>query len=93
MTPRTRRIWWAAVVALLLILAVELFVPAREQSQTPDEANHLLGGVRSWKYGDFGTNPEHPPFAKLVAALPALSVPSPPAIPYTQYFKSENFSK
>lgn len=92
MTPRTRRLRWVAVVALLMILAVELFVPAREQSQTPDEANHLLGGVRSWKYGDFGTNPEHPPFAKLVAALPVLRVPSPPAVRYTQYFKSENFS-
>jgi hypothetical protein len=92
MTLRTRRFWWTAVVTLLLILAVELFIPAREQSQTPDEANHLLGGVRSWKYGDFGTNPEHPPFAKLVAALPVLGIPSPPAIPYTQYFKSENFS-
>jgi hypothetical protein len=76
-----------------MILAVELFVPAHELSQTPDEANHLLGGVRSWKYGDFGTNPEHPPFAKLVAALPVLGVPSPPAVKYTQYFKSENFSK
>jgi tetratricopeptide (TPR) repeat protein len=77
----------------MVILAIELWVPAREQSQTPDEANHLLGGVRSWKSGDFGTNPEHPPFAKLVAALPVLGVPSPPAIPYTQYFKSENFGK
>jgi 4-amino-4-deoxy-L-arabinose transferase-like glycosyltransferase len=93
MTPHTRRFWWAAVVALLMVLTVELFIPAREQSQTPDEANHLLGGVRSWKYGDFGSNPEHPPFAKLVAALPVLSVSSPPATPYTQYFKSENFSK
>ena len=91
MTPRTRRLRWAAVAALLMLLAVELFVPAREQSQTPDEANHLLGGVRSWKYGDFGTNPEHPPFAKLVAALPVLRVSSPPAIGYTQYFKSDNF--
>ncbi|MGA9069573.1 MAG: phospholipid carrier-dependent glycosyltransferase [Terracidiphilus sp.] len=93
LTLRTRRTWWVAVAALLMVLAVELFVPAREQSQTPDEANHLLGGVRSWKYGDFGTNPEHPPFAKLVAALPILGIPSPPAVPYTQYFKSENFSK
>jgi 4-amino-4-deoxy-L-arabinose transferase-like glycosyltransferase len=92
LTPRARRLWWAAVVSLLVILAVELFVPARQQSQTPDEANHLLGGVRSWKYGDFGTNPEHPPLAKLVAALPVLSVPSPPAIPYAKFFKMENFS-
>jgi len=76
-----------------MILAVELLIPARELSQTPDEANHLLGGVRTWKYGDYGTNPEHPPLAKLVAALPVLGVPSPPAAPYTQYFKSENFSK
>jgi Dolichyl-phosphate-mannose-protein mannosyltransferase/Tetratricopeptide repeat len=86
-----RRFWWAAVVAMLTILAVELFVPAREQSQTPDEANHLLGGVRYWKYGDFGTNPEHPPLAKLVAALPLLGIPCPPAVPFTQFFKMENF--
>ena len=93
MTPRAQQLWWAAVLTLLTILAVELFVPAREQSQTPDEANHLLGGVRSWKYGDFGSNPEHPPFAKLVAAVPVLGVPAPPTARYTQYFKSENFSK
>jgi uncharacterized membrane protein YozB (DUF420 family) len=86
-----RGFWGAAVVALLMILLVELFVPARQQSQTPDEADHLLGGVRYWKYGDFGTNPEHPPLAKLVAALPILSIPSPPAGPFTQFFKMENF--
>ena len=91
MAPRMRRLWWSAVVFLLMVLAVELFVPARRQSQTPDEANHMLAGVRYWKYGDFGSNPEHPPLAKLVAALPVLRVPSPPAAPFTQFFKMENF--
>jgi hypothetical protein len=86
-----RRFWWAAVLPLLMILAVELFVPAYQQSQTPDEADHMLGGVRYWKYGDFGTNPEHPPLAKLVAALPILDIPCPPAVAFTQFFKMENF--
>ncbi len=91
-SENSRRYWWAAVVALFVVLAVELFVPARRQSQTPDEANHMLAGVRYWKNGDFGTNPEHPPLAKLVAALPILNVPSPPVVPYAQFFKMENFS-
>ena len=54
----------AAIILLLLVLAVELLVPAHNQAQTPDEANHLLSGIRYWTYGDFGSNPEHPPFAK-----------------------------
>ncbi|MDE2183331.1 MAG: glycosyltransferase family 39 protein [Alphaproteobacteria bacterium] len=83
---------WAAVAALLLVLAVELLVPAYNQAQTPDEANHLLSGIRYWTYGDFGSNPEHPPFAKLIAALPVRNVPCPPAAPYTQFFMMENFS-
>ena len=91
LNANARRYWWVAVAVLLTILAIELIVPAHEQSQTPDEANHLLAGVQYWKYGDFGVNPEHPPLAKLVAALPALGVPSPAPAPFTQFFKMENF--
>ena len=87
---RAQGFWWAAVAGLLLILAVELFVPAFQQSQTPDEANHLLAGARYWQYGDFGSNPEHPPFAKLIAALPVLGIPCPPPS-NAFYFKGENF--
>jgi tetratricopeptide (TPR) repeat protein len=79
------------IAGLLAILMFELYYPAAHQAQTPDEANHILSGVRSWKFGDFGTNPEHPPLAKLVAALPLLRYPCPPLQPYTYYFKSENF--
>ncbi|MGB2888972.1 MAG: glycosyltransferase family 39 protein [Candidatus Acidiferrales bacterium] len=56
---------------LLLILAVELGFSARRQSQTFDEAFHIYAGYQHW-CGDFGINPEHPPFAKLVAAIPLL---------------------
>jgi hypothetical protein len=92
MTPAGRLwwIWWTAASALLVILAVELWIAAREQAQTPDEAVHLLAGARFWKYRDLGTNPEHPPLAKLVAALPILGVPVPPPAPYTEFYKREN---
>jgi hypothetical protein len=29
----------------------------------------------SWKHGDFGLNPEHPPLVKLLAAMPLLQLP------------------
>lgn len=44
----------------------------RWQSQTFDEANHILAGYRYWRCSDFGTNPEHPPLVKLIAAFPLL---------------------
>ncbi|HEY0795646.1 MAG TPA: glycosyltransferase family 39 protein [Acidisarcina sp.] len=84
-------LWWAGVGVLLVVLASELFVPAQRQSQTPDEANHMLGGVRYWKYLDFGANPEHPPLAKFVATWPLLNVPFAPPAPFNIMFKMENF--
>jgi dolichyl-phosphate-mannose-protein mannosyltransferase len=41
-------------------------------SATNDEAVHLVAGFSYWKTRDFRLNPEHPPLAKLVAALPLL---------------------
>lgn len=57
---------------LLIVLCAELVLSARQQSQTSDEACHILAGYRSWENYDFGINPEHPPLVKLVAALPLL---------------------
>jgi len=61
---------YATLGLLLLVLAAELGFFARRQSQTIDEADHIHAGYRYWQCGDFGVNPEHPPFAKLVDALP-----------------------
>src|SRR5690242_13079373 len=63
-------IWIAAV--LLACLVLELSLAGRHQSQTFDEADHILAGYRYWMCSDFAANPEHPPMVKLVASLPLL---------------------
>src|SRR5262245_37223330 len=60
------------VVILLLLLVAQLARFVSRQSQTWDEGNHLYAGYRSLTHADFGLNPEHPPLAKMVAALPLL---------------------
>jgi hypothetical protein len=55
-----------------------------QKSPTVDEPIHLFAGYSYLKWGDFRANPEHPPFAKIWAALPLLAfdikypVPSSP---------------
>jgi 4-amino-4-deoxy-L-arabinose transferase-like glycosyltransferase len=63
-------IWIAAV--LLACLVLELSLAGRRQSQTFDEADHILAGYRYWMCSDFAANPEHPPMVKLVASFPLL---------------------
>jgi hypothetical protein len=60
------------VTLLLAIMATELALSARQQSQTFDEASHILAGYRYWKHFDFGPYPEHPPLVRLVATIPLL---------------------
>lgn len=70
------------VTLLLAVMATELALSARQQSQTFDEGVHIFAGYRYWKNFDFGANPEHPPLVKLVAALPLLRLPlRTPSIP------------
>jgi Dolichyl-phosphate-mannose-protein mannosyltransferase len=72
-SPRVPRAWFlAAVAALFLIFALELFLSARRESQTFDEPAHMYAGYSYWLHSDFGINPEHPPLVKLVATLPLL---------------------
>jgi tetratricopeptide (TPR) repeat protein len=44
----------------------------QQKSPTVDEPVHLLSGYASLKWGDFRANPEHPPLAKALAAIPLL---------------------
>jgi tetratricopeptide (TPR) repeat protein len=71
-----------AVACLAAVLMVELAGCAREESQTWDEAYHLLAGYRYWMAEDFGVNSEHPPLVKLLATIPLLYLqPRVPRVP------------
>jgi hypothetical protein len=86
------RLTRSVAVALLAVFAGLLYFSVRQESQTFDEADHLFAGFEYWKHGDFGRNPEHPPLAKLEAALPILSMglkePAPLNLPF---FKVQDF--
>jgi len=47
----------------------------RQESLSWDEDDHIFAGYMSWKTGDFGLNPEHPPLVKLLATIPLLGTP------------------
>lgn len=87
-TPRQARVLAAVFLAILAIL---LIASARQESQTFDESTHLGAGFAYWKHGDFGRNPEHPPFIKLLATIPLLSLglKEPPPTHYP-YFKAQD---
>jgi len=80
-----------AVVALLALLATMLFASVRQESGMGDEGMHLFAGYEYLKHADFGRNPEHPPFAKTLAALPLLSMhlQDPPHLPIP-FFKAQD---
>ncbi len=80
------------VLGLLVLVAAEIFLSTRQESQTFDEADHLYAGYEYWKHGDFGHNPEHPPLVKLVAASPLLPLHlKEPATSPGRYFKAQDF--
>jgi 4-amino-4-deoxy-L-arabinose transferase-like glycosyltransferase len=81
-TPHRRRFRFWAVFLLALVLVVELSGAARSESQTWDEAYHMLAGWRYWTARDFGINSEHPPLVKQLATLPLLFLhPQAPSVP------------
>jgi len=53
-------------MGLLMVQSIQL------ESQTYDEGFHITAGFSYWKTGDYRLNPEHPPLAKLLCALPLL---------------------
>ena len=85
--------WAAGASVLLFLIAIVLQIATtiKQQSLTWDEGNHLFAGYMSWKTGDFGLNPEHPPLVKLLAAAPLLDLPlqTPPL--QNRFFKQESY--
>jgi len=61
------------VAGLLIVLVAELFLAIRSDGLTVDEGLYIGAGYRALS-GDFRLNPEHPPLAKLLGALPLLGM-------------------
>lgn len=59
-------------VALLVLLAAQLFFSSRNQSATMDEPNHIARGLVYLRTGDLRLSKEHPPLINLICALPLL---------------------
>ncbi len=70
----------AALVVVVGIFAVEVNVTCRRLSATWDEPANVLAGLYYLEVGDFGVGSDHPPLAKMLAALPLL--PMHLQIPY-----------
>lgn len=69
----------------------QLVFSIRRESQTWDEACHIYAGYSYWTRADFGMNPEHPPFVKLLATLPLLTMHLQTPTPQNRDFKVETF--
>src|ERR1051325_11028407 len=65
-------------IAVLVVILIAFFLQALSAlpklSATTDEPVHLAAGYSYWTMRDFRMNPEHPPLAKLLAALPVLGL-------------------
>ncbi len=79
-----------AFVFLFSLIAITSFI---QKSPTVDEPVHLLSGYSYLKWGDFRSNPEHPPLAKMLAALPLMffHIKDPrPSSPYWDLIPTES---
>ena len=81
-----------AAVCLLCTLAAEEWLSIRQLSTTYDESAHLYAGYQHWTARDFGVNPEHPPLAKMIAALPLLGMKINPSNPPRFMFLAEEYA-
>ncbi len=61
---------WLILCVFAVVLVVQLWASIRQLSATSDEIVHLHAGYRHLQCGDFAWNAEHPPLAKMVAAIP-----------------------
>ena len=72
MKTQTSRIVLAGAVLLLALMAVLADGAARRESVTFDEIAHIGAGVSYLQMLDMRMNEEHPPLAKVLAAVPLL---------------------
>lgn len=73
-----RRAWLVCVLLLCGLQTARQLSTARTDAQTFDEGLHLASGYSFLKTGQYRLDPEHPPLARVLNALPLLWVnPNP----------------
>jgi hypothetical protein len=72
-TTISPRILAAIALGIGVAFVLVLLGTIRELSPTFDEPVHVLAGYSYLKWRDYRVNPEHPPLAKTVAAIPLLA--------------------
>ena len=72
MPKLSRKMLWAIVAGLIGAQLVLTLMMVHRESLTFDEGNHMFAGYMMWHTKDYGLNPEHPPFVKLLATAPLL---------------------
>lgn len=63
---------WALLAVFLVLFSAQGIYQASTNSTVSDEVAHLGAGYSYLKFHDYRLNPEHPPFAKQLGALPLL---------------------
>ncbi len=66
--------WRAAAFLFLAAFVVQAVASMRLLSASSDETTHLPAGYTYLATGDFRLNPQHPPLAKILAAVPLLAL-------------------
>jgi hypothetical protein len=64
---------WLIPSAFCLILLAQMLSSVQQMSGLTDESIHLYAGYRVLKCGDYVFGREHPPLAKMLAAIPLLA--------------------
>ena len=87
------RAWLTPLLVAVMLCAMALMIGAavHGESVTWDEGDHLFAGYMSLRTGDFGLNPEHPPMAKMVGALPLVGLPLKVPPLQGRFFKAEAY--
>src|SRR5580704_6680498 len=76
MTPRfLHRYFFLIAGSLLAILAAAQIGSALQESATNDEPVHLMAGYVYLTTGEYTMDLTHPPFVRILAALPLLTLP------------------
>jgi MFS family permease len=75
----TTRRFTMLLAALVVFTAARVMTTHRVFSQTSDEPYHLAAGYDFLTKGTYSLEPEHPPLARVIHALPFVDAPEPTA--------------